>query len=67
MLKLLSLLFLMLALPASVLSQESYLASFSGFSGGQGPTWTAKELGLFKKNGLNADPIFDDTKLSANR
>ena len=58
MLKLLSLLLLMLALPASVLSQESYLASFAGFSGGQGPTWTAKELGLFKKNGLNADMIF---------
>ena len=56
MLKLLSLLSaFVLGTPMSVLSQETYLASYAGFSGGQGPTWTAKELRLFKKYGLNAD------------
>jgi ABC-type nitrate/sulfonate/bicarbonate transport system substrate-binding protein len=59
MLKLLSLLCaFVVGAPTSVLSQSSYLASYAGFSGGQGPTWTAKELGLFKKYGLNADLIF---------
>jgi NitT/TauT family transport system substrate-binding protein len=59
MLKLLSLLCaFVLGAPTSVLSQQTYLASYAGFSGGQGPSWTAKELRLFKKYGLNTDLIF---------
>ena len=54
---LLSLLVLLLLLPASVWAQERYLIAYGGFAGFQSPVWAAKDLGLLNKYGLNAEAV----------
>jgi ABC-type nitrate/sulfonate/bicarbonate transport system substrate-binding protein len=44
-------------LPYSLHAQEHYAVSYGGFAGYHAPLWAAKDLGLFAKYGLNADPI----------
>jgi ABC-type nitrate/sulfonate/bicarbonate transport system substrate-binding protein len=50
-------LILALALSFSVSAQESVVVSYDGYAGFQGPLWAAKDLGLFKKHGLNAEMV----------
>src|SRR5215469_18720400 len=45
------------ALPAKLLAQERYLASYAGFGGFQAPVWAAKDFGFFTKYGLNIDLV----------
>ena len=42
---------------ARLLAQELARAGYSGISGYQVPLWLAVDLGLFKKYGLNLEPI----------
>ena len=53
--------FLLIGLVALILSelraQERYTVSYGGFAGYHAPLWAAKDLGLFAKYGLNADPV----------
>jgi len=44
--------------PAVLFAQQRYFWSESGTSGTQAPNWTAKDLGLFEKYGLNVDLVF---------
>ena len=39
-------------------SQERVVAAYGGISGQQAPLWVASDLGLFKKYGLDLDPVF---------
>jgi ABC-type nitrate/sulfonate/bicarbonate transport system substrate-binding protein len=50
-------LILALGLSFSVSAQESVVVSYDGYAGFQGPLWAAKDLGLFKKHGLNAEMV----------
>jgi ABC-type nitrate/sulfonate/bicarbonate transport system substrate-binding protein len=43
--------------PAAALAQEQYLIAYGGFAGFQAPVWAAKDLGLLKKYGLNAEAV----------
>src|SRR5688572_20441122 len=43
--------------PAELRAQERYTVSYGGFAGYHAPLWAAKDLGLFAKHGLNADPV----------
>lgn len=45
-----------LSLPAY--SQERVVAAYGGISGQQAPLWVASDLGLFKKYGLDLEPVF---------
>jgi len=45
------------ALPAKLLAQDRYLASYAGFGGFQAPVWAAKDFGFFTKYGLNIDLV----------
>jgi ABC-type nitrate/sulfonate/bicarbonate transport system substrate-binding protein len=44
-------------LPSELPAQERYTVSYGGFAGYHAPLWAAKDLGLFAKRGLNADPV----------
>jgi ABC-type nitrate/sulfonate/bicarbonate transport system substrate-binding protein len=44
-------------LPSELPAQERYTVSYGGFAGYHAPLWAAKDLGLFAKHGLNADPV----------
>ena len=48
---------LTLALPLAAHGQERVRAGYSGISGYQVPLWMAVDLGLFKKYGVNLDPV----------
>lgn len=50
-------LFILSALPATLLAQERYLIAYGGFAGFQAPIWAAKDLGLMAKYGLNGDVV----------
>ena len=50
--------FFFLTWPAVLFAQQRYFWSESGTSGSQAPIWTARELGLFEKFGLNVDLVF---------
>ena len=43
--------------PLSLRAQERARAGYSGISGYQVPLWLGVDLGLFKKYGLNLEPI----------
>ncbi|HEY1268143.1 MAG TPA: ABC transporter substrate-binding protein [Candidatus Binatia bacterium] len=43
--------------PAAAFAQEQYLIAYGGFAGFQAPVWAAKDLGLLKKYGLNAEAV----------
>ena len=49
--------FLSFASAATLPAQERVRAGYSGISGYQVPLWLAVDLGLFKKYGLNLEPI----------
>lgn len=38
--------------------QERAAAAYGGISGQQAPLWLASDLGLFKKYGLDVEPVF---------
>jgi len=44
-------------LAAAACAQERLRAGYSGISGYQVPLWLAVDLGLFKKYGINLDPV----------
>jgi ABC-type nitrate/sulfonate/bicarbonate transport system substrate-binding protein len=44
-------------IPSEIHAQERYTVSYGGFAGYHAPLWAAKDLGLFAKYGLNADPV----------
>jgi hypothetical protein len=44
-------------IPVELRAQERYSVSYGGFAGYHAPLWAAKDLGLFAKHGLNADPV----------
>ena len=44
-------------IPSELPAQERYSVSYGGFAGYHAPLWAAKDLGLFAKHGLNADPV----------
>jgi NitT/TauT family transport system substrate-binding protein len=46
-----------ISLAAAAFAQERVRAGYSGISGYQVPLWIAADLGLFKKFGLNLDPV----------
>jgi len=46
-----------LFLTAAAFAQERMLAGYSGISGYQVPLWLAGDFGLFKKYGVNLDPV----------
>ena len=43
--------------PRSVQTQEKIVVGYDGYAGFQGPIWAAKDLGLFEKQGLNAELV----------
>jgi NitT/TauT family transport system substrate-binding protein len=43
--------------PSSCARRSVYSVSYGGFAGYHAPLWAAKDLGLFAKHGLNADPV----------
>ena len=45
------------SIPSLVYGQERTIASYGGISGQQTPLWLAHDLGLFKKHGLQVEPI----------
>ncbi|HEY1374065.1 MAG TPA: ABC transporter substrate-binding protein [Candidatus Binatia bacterium] len=51
------LLLVFLLLPTAAFAQEQYLIAYGGFAGFQAPVWAAKDLGLLKKYGLNAEAV----------
>ncbi len=46
------------SLSLSAYSQERVVAAYGGISGQQAPLWVASDLGLFKKYGLDLEPVF---------
>ena len=42
---------------APVQTQEKIVVGYHGYAGFQGPIWAAKDLGLFEKQGLNAELV----------
>lgn len=44
-------------MPSTLRAQERYTVSYGGFAGYHAPLWAAKDLGIFAKHGLNADPV----------
>jgi ABC-type nitrate/sulfonate/bicarbonate transport system substrate-binding protein len=44
-------------LPANLVAQEKYIASYAGFAGFQAPLWAAKDFGLLAKYGVNTDLV----------
>ena len=55
--KILATIILALTLSPAVHAQEGMVVSYDGYAGFQGPLWAAKDLGLFKKHGLNAEMV----------
>ncbi len=51
------LLLVLFLFPAAAFAQEQYLIAYGGFAGFQAPVWAAKDLGLLKKYGLNAEAV----------
>lgn len=51
------LLLILFLFPAAALAEEQYLIAYGGFAGFQAPVWAAKDLGLLKKYGLNAEAV----------
>jgi NitT/TauT family transport system substrate-binding protein len=47
----------LLALARAVSADDSIVVSYDGYAGFQGPLWAARDLDLFKKNGLNAELV----------
>ena len=43
--------------PGVARADERVVAAYDGFAGFQGPIWATRELGLFKKHGLNGDLV----------
>ncbi|MEK6601553.1 MAG: ABC transporter substrate-binding protein, partial [Candidatus Binatota bacterium] len=50
-------LFILSALPATLLAQGRTMVSYGGFAGFQVPIWASKDLGLLAKYGLDADVV----------
>lgn len=50
-------LFVTLVVPATARAQESFYVGYDGYAGFQGPIWAARDLGLFKKYGVNGDLV----------
>src|SRR5262249_47532956 len=48
---------LYIAAPGVARADERVVAAYDGFAGFQGPIWATRELGLFKKHGLNGDLV----------
>lgn len=46
-----------LASSARARAQENFYVGYDGYAGFQGPIWAARDLGLFKKYGLNGDLV----------
>ena len=49
--------FVTLVVPATAGAQESFYVGYDGYAGFQGPIWAARDLGLFKKYGVNGDLV----------
>ena len=50
--------FVTLVVPATAGAQESFYVGYDGYAGFQGPIWAARDLGLFKKYGVNGRDWF---------
>ena len=48
---------LYIAAPGAGRADERVVAAYDGFAGFQGPIWATRELGLFKKYGLNGELV----------
>ncbi|HEY1265914.1 MAG TPA: ABC transporter substrate-binding protein [Candidatus Binatia bacterium] len=48
---------LLIAAPGAARADERVVAAYDGFAGFQGPIWATRELGLFKKYGLNGELV----------
>jgi ABC-type nitrate/sulfonate/bicarbonate transport system substrate-binding protein len=51
------LLLLLVLMPAAAFADERYLIAYGGFAGFQSPIWAAKDFGLIKKYGLDAETV----------
>jgi NitT/TauT family transport system substrate-binding protein len=48
---------LLIGAPGAARADERVVAAYDGFAGFQGPIWATRELGLFKKHGLNGELV----------
>ncbi|HEY1266398.1 MAG TPA: ABC transporter substrate-binding protein [Candidatus Binatia bacterium] len=48
---------LLILAPGAARADERVVAAYDGFAGFQGPIWATRELGLFKKHGLNGELV----------
>ncbi|HEY1268152.1 MAG TPA: ABC transporter substrate-binding protein [Candidatus Binatia bacterium] len=48
---------LLIMAPGIARGDERVVAAYDGFAGFQGPIWATRELGLFKKHGLNGELV----------
>jgi NitT/TauT family transport system substrate-binding protein len=48
---------LLISAPGVARADERVVAAYDGFAGFQGPIWATREVGLFKKHGLNGELV----------